>query len=140
MLTVISGPPCSGKSTYLRNHTQPGDIVIDFDTLAQALGSGTPHDHNDHVRQVTRAARSAAITAAIREHHNGATVWIVDGRPPQRRIHTYQEAGATFVTLNADTDELHRRATAERPDLWHQLIDQWTPTTPQPSTAASRQW
>lgn len=140
MLTVVSGPPCSGKSTWIRTRSQPGDVVIDFDIIAQALGSSESHRHNIHVRRVTMAARAAAISAAIEQHHRGATVWIIDGRPPERRVHMYEAAGAIFVTLSADKEELHRRATAERPERWHQLIDQWTPTAPASTLSASRQW
>lgn len=125
MLTVITGPPCSGKSTYAREQLKPGDILIDFDTLAQALGSPTPHDHPDHIRWVAIAARRAAVNSAIIQHHKGATVWVVHTRIPRKDMQRYVDAGAEIVTLHADRDELHARATAERPADWHRLIDEW---------------
>lgn len=125
MLTVVTGPPCSGKSTYVTNHARPGDVVIDYDVLAQALGAPSRYERDEHVRRVTGAARRAAIQAAVEEHHRGATVWVVDSRPTAYRLRTYQQAGATLVPLDAPRDELHRRADAERPPLWHQLIDEW---------------
>lgn len=129
-LTVITGPPCSGKSTYLRDHAKPGDIAVDFDRLAQALGSTQPHEHPAPVRFVTMAARTAAVTSAIKQHLRGHTVWIVDGTPKPDRVAEYQRVGATFVRLSADPAELHRRAGKERPKLWHKLIDDWADTTP----------
>lgn len=30
---LIAGPPCSGKTTYVQDHAQPGDIVLDQDEL-----------------------------------------------------------------------------------------------------------
>lgn len=130
MLTVVTGPPCSGKSTYAWTRKQPGDVVIDFDKLAQALGSGTPHDHPDHVRWVAIAARRAAINSAIVQHHKGATVWIVHTRIPRQDMDRYVKAGAQVVTLEVDRDTLHARADVERPGLWHKLIDEWTPIAP----------
>lgn len=130
MLTVVTGPPCSGKSTYAWENAKPGDVVVDFDRIAQALGSGDPHDHGDAVRWVAIAARRAAINRAIIEHHNGATVWIVHTRIPQADMDRYVKAGAEIVTLKVDSEELHRRADAERPGLWHKLIDDWTPVAP----------
>ena len=124
MLTVITGPPCSGKTTYLHQHRMPGDISIDFDDLAQALGSRVRHGHSDDIRRVTIAARSAAIKAAIDAHHRGVRVWIVDMAPPQSRLEQYARANARIVRLTADRAELHRRAEAERPPQWHNLIDQ----------------
>lgn len=34
VITVVTGPPCSGKSTYVRTHARPGDIIVDFDAIA----------------------------------------------------------------------------------------------------------
>jgi hypothetical protein len=128
VLTVITGPPCSGKTSYLRQHAQPGDIVIDFDVLAQALGSPDTHEHPDPIRYVTTVARRAAVDAAVRQHvTKGAVVWIVDSSPGERRTQLYEDAGAEWVTLSVDRDELHRRAHAERPKRWHKIIDEWKP-------------
>ena len=84
MLTVISGPPCSGKSTYARQHYQPGDIIIDFDRIAQAFGSPVVCGHDAQYRKVTLEARDAAITAAVDLHHAGTRVWLVDSQAPSR--------------------------------------------------------
>jgi 5-methylcytosine-specific restriction endonuclease McrA len=127
VLTVITGPPCSGKSTEARRRHKPGGILIDYDALAQALGSPKPHDHPDPVRWVTIAARRAAIAAAIRQHHQGAHVVIVQTRISREDMDRYLQACAELVTLTVDTETLHDRATAERPERWHQLIDAWTP-------------
>ena len=132
MLTVITGPPCSGKTTYLRQHRMPGDITIDFDDLAQTLGSPVHHGHSDDIRRVTIAARSAAIRAAIEAHQRGTRVWIVDMAPSQTRLDQYKRAGARMVKLSADREILHARADAERPPNWHNLIDQWLDSGGQP--------
>lgn len=123
MLTVVMGAPCSGKSTYVKEHAAPGDIVIDFDVLAQALGSPDPHDHSEAIRIVTIDMRRAAINSAVQQHTRGATVWIVDINPGER-MGAYQRAGAEIVTMEASREELHRRADAERPERWHSLIDE----------------
>jgi predicted kinase len=138
MLTVVTGPPCSGKSTYVREHAKPGDITIDFDVLAQALGSSVPHDHGEAIRMVTADMRRAAITSAIQQHHRGHTVWIVDVNP-ELRMDAYRKAGARMVTMAADLEELHRRADLERPALWHDLIDRHgaKTTTKRPSRHSS---
>lgn len=138
MLTVVTGPPCSGKSTYARQSHKPGDILIDFDLIAQALGSPAPHDHPDHVRWVARAARRAAIEAAIVQHHRGATVWIVQTTIGRSDAQRYASANAEIVTLTAEPDVLHARAEAERPAKWHELIDAWTPTQTRPDWQRGR--
>ncbi len=135
MLTVVMGAPCSGKSTYVKQHAQPGDIVIDFDVLAQALGSPDPHDHSTPIRMVAIDMRRTAITSAVQQHLGGATVWIVDINPGERMA-MYRRAGAQFVTMRADRDELRRRAEAERPERWLELIDEHLVREAQAATRA----
>jgi hypothetical protein len=145
MLTVVMGAPCSGKSTYVREHAKPGDIVIDFDVLAQALGSPDPHDHPHHIRMVAIDMRRTAIASALQQHATGHALWIVDINPGER-MPAYQRAGAQFVTMTATREELHERAKAERPDRWRQLIDEHlakaasTPSRRTRRTSGSRAW
>lgn len=67
--------------------------------------------------------RRTAILSAIQQHAQGHTVWIVDISPGER-MPAYRRAGAVFVTMEASREELHARATAERPERWHGLIDE----------------
>jgi hypothetical protein len=139
VITVVTGPPCSGKSTYVRTNAKPGDVIIDFDALAQALGSPNPHDHSPQVRNVTIRMRRTAIEAALSQR--GVDVWIVDCNISPERMGAYRRAGARIQTMQVDGAELHRRASRERPSLWHRLIDEWSPPTDSVSSAAaSREW
>lgn len=145
MLTVVTGAPCSGKTTYVRQHALTGDIIIDFDHLAQALGSAVDHGHSDDIAAVAAEARHAAIGEAIRQHQKGHRVWIVDTAPGEKRLRQYAIAGAKIARMDAEPAELHRRADAERPATWHNRIDQWLATSgkavpgddpqPRPATA-----
>ena len=145
MLTVITGPPCSGKSTYARQHAHPGDVLVDFDALAVALGSTDAHDHGSRLREVAAAAWSAAIREAIRQHRMGARVWVVDSWPSPHRRDGYAAAGARMVALTADRAELHRRSDADgRPAVMHARIDQFlaAPAPPgrDPAPASRTSW
>lgn len=125
MLTVITGPPCSGKTTYARQHAVPGDVVIDFDDLAQALGSTSTHDHDPLLREITAGAWAAAVNRAVRNHHR-LRVWVIDSNPLPARRKEYDQAGARYVELAAEPAELHRRAEQDgRSRRWHAVIDQW---------------
>ena len=137
MLTVITGPPCSGKTTYARQHARPGDIIIDFDAIAQALGSPVSHGHDDPIWRVTIEARDAAIKATLRQARRGATAWVIDSRPTEQARQSYRAAGGRIVDLTAPAAELHRRATeAGRPAGWHARIDQFLAgQDPQPRRA-----
>ena len=131
MLTVVTGPPCAGKTTYVQKHARPGDVVVDFDDIAQALGSPVAHGHGGHHWKVAIEARDAAITAAEGCHQQGARVWIIDSRPAPSRRAWYARQGARLVDLTASPAELHRRADqAGRPADWHGRIDQFLAVRP----------
>lgn len=134
-LTVITGPPCAGKTTYARQHALPGDITVDFDAIAQALGSPVSHGHDSHLAEVAAAAWSAAIREALRRLGRHRT-WIIDSKPSPWRCGEYDRAGARYVRLTAAAAELHRRADAAgRPAAWHARIDQFLAGhDPQPRT------
>jgi len=42
---LVTGPPCAGKSHYVRTHAKPDDTILCIDTLAQRLGSPVAHNH-----------------------------------------------------------------------------------------------
>jgi hypothetical protein len=126
MLTIVTGPPCSGKTTYVHQHALPGHIIVDFDAIAQAVGSPVGHGHDRQIWKVAIEARDAAIKAAVGQHRQGATAWVIDSRPTEPARQSYLKAGARIVDLTAPAHELHRRATqAGRPDSWHSRIDQF---------------
>ena len=123
-VTVVAGPPCAGKSTWIAEHRHPGDVVVDFDAIAQALGA--PGRLNlatsDHaaIRLAARDARAAVIAAAKRGKYGATRTWVIQtwaGDWPD---------GVEVVTLDPGAEVCHARADADdRPAETHQVIDQW---------------
>lgn len=56
-VTLVIGPPCAGKTTWVQQHQQHGDIVIDWDHLAIEAGSPVAHDHPKVYRAAANARR-----------------------------------------------------------------------------------
>ena len=44
MINVIVGPPAAGKSEYVKGRAKDGEVVIDYDLIAKAMGSRVAHD------------------------------------------------------------------------------------------------
>ncbi|GAS97478.1 uncharacterized protein RMCC_4444, partial [Mycolicibacterium canariasense] len=116
-LYVVTGPPASGKSTWVRNHAQPGDITIDYDAIASVptpRTDGVGHDHPVHVKAVTKAARQAAIDTAIGV--SGAVdVYVIHSTPSPGLLAKYDRLGAEVITIDPGMDTVLARAKAERP-------------------------
>lgn len=125
LIHVITGPPCAGKSTYVREHAAPGDVRVDFDALAQALGSDQPHDAPDDVRSAAFAARSAVVALALSGDAK-ADYWVIHTSPTAEQAAAYEASGAEFVALDPGVDECLRRAVDDgRPARTVDAIHAW---------------
>lgn len=110
---VITGPPCSGKSTFVMNNAGPADIILDFDLIAQALGSRVTHRHSDAHRRVALAAWTSAMNAAFTWSRMVPNVWIVDTEPSAQRLAQYRVMDARVQAMATPQEEIDVRM-AER--------------------------
>lgn len=71
-LIIVHGPPCSGKSTYVREHMGDRDVCFDYDKIANALTGKQLHTLADknHARPMVLAARYAMLES-YRRHTGG---------------------------------------------------------------------
>ena len=93
-VTLVTGAPCSGKSTYVRQHAHPGDVVLDFDIIARQLGSSRRWRHETAIREAAEEimrARLAAVATAKR-----GVFWVIRCTP------LAQERAALASWLHAD--------------------------------------
>jgi hypothetical protein len=124
MITVVTGAPCSGKSTYVAENAKSGDAIIDMDVLALALTTPDvkPFEYDSKIRSIAIAARQAAVkealTVAQGERYFG--VWIIHSDPSHSIRSAYRAMGARFVEMDPGKDVCLTRL-AERPDAHSQL-------------------
>lgn len=147
MLTVITGPPAAGKTTWAQAHAKPGDIVIDYDRIAQALttdGADT-HDHGGHLRRVAYKARGAALREALAICHK-ADVYLIHAVPDADALDRYRAYGARIITVDPGRDVVLARIREQRPAHVLRGAERWyrqrTPVqdTEQVTAQGSRRW
>ena len=125
-LYVITGPPCSGKSTYAQTHAKPGDMVIDLDRIALSISAeGTKHHtYPLAIRNTARLMRKAALPAAV-GHARNADTYLIDSKPGTRSRSIYKKNGAIFIELSAPIATLVERCRNERPPWVMQTLMTW---------------
>lgn len=122
-LHIVIGPPCSGKSTYVDEHAKSGEVRIDFDRIAVALGSETPHDPPRNIKSAAFGARQGAIDRVIED---GIPAWVIHSNPSDEQMAVYEEAGAEFVWMDADLETCLKRAEDDgRPSVTFAVIREW---------------
>lgn len=129
MITVVMGPACSGKSTWVQERKLDGDVVMDFDLLAQALGSPDAHGPEGAVLAVTWAAR-AAVVAKVLEGVD-ADAWLIWLNPPAEKIRELGEQGVRFHVMDTPLEVcLERAEKDERPEGTTDRIREWFDNPP----------
>ena len=125
-ITVVTGPPCSGKTHHVRRNAKPGAIIIDLDAIAAAMTTTdvAHHDYPKHVRDVAIEARATAIRMAL-ERHAEQDVWIIHTQPSRLQRDQYLDAGAKVITIDPGIDVCLARAQADRPERMVQVIHDW---------------
>jgi predicted kinase len=110
MLTVITGRPLSGKSTYVRTHAKQGDIVIDLDRIALAISTEDTLDHTytELIRRIAMDARDAVIARAL-PLSNTHNVWLIHGKPPLNKLRLYEHYKARIHHVDTGEQECLNR-------------------------------
>lgn len=122
---VVAGAPCSGKSTFVRAHAQPGDLIYDYDAVHMALSGRASHDHDPGIRPFVLAARDGVYGEL--EQRSEQAAWIITSTRRTSDLMALKERfGAEVVLLAVEREEAHRRCDADRrPEAWHGYIDRW---------------
>ena len=124
MIHIVTGPPCAGKSTYVSENAKDGDLRVDYDLIAQALGAVNSHSAEGLVKQAAFDAREGAILTALKNAE--AESWIIHTTPSEEHIKSYEEAGADFVNLDPGYETCMERAKQDgRPQQTIDGIEKW---------------
>lgn len=125
-LYVVTGPPCAGKSTWVRQRAKVGDIVVDLDRIALALTAESceHHAYPNHVRMAAMQVRKSAVAVAMTHARRGQS-YIIHAKPPKAARAAYKRMGAIWVNLTAPMPVLMERAMRERPPHVWRILETW---------------
>lgn len=118
---VVMGAPCSGKTTFVHQNMCEGDIIIDMDAIAQALGYSQGHGAKGNYLRVALAARQGAINEVLRKR---CGAWIIHTQPKQDDLIRYETCGAIFHVCDPGIDTCLQRA-EDRPEGTAEAIRKW---------------
>jgi len=130
---LVCGPPASGKSTYVKEHKAPGDVVIDYDAIARELGYGRDRPRSS-IEPILRE-RNRRL-AALANAPSSATAWVIVSAASRHLRAWWCEAlgvvPCDLAVLVPSRAELRRRIFADddRPGLRFKMmqmevVDRW---------------
>lgn len=112
-VVLVCGPPCSGKSTYVRQRAERGDLIVDYDDIAQRLGSPRTHGHDYRYHRRVESVIARALAALEQGKHDRA--WVIRSLPVEAdRTALARRIRAEVVVIDAPDDVLLARARQRR--------------------------
>lgn len=111
-LTIISGPPCSGKTTYVNDHAAPNDLIIDLDGILQRLNPAYKHWSGGLDQSLfNKAIRIRnSLLGSLCQRSRGRAWFIVSAPAPAERRWWKERLGGEVVLLHPGAAECKRRA------------------------------
>ncbi len=112
-MILVAGPPCAGKTTYVRDRAAPGERIVDYDDIIEELGGqryGAP----------SPKAKGIWLERVPTAH------WLIWTAPLRwQRGMIRERYGAEVRVLLPTQAECLIRAAAERPPHWQDWVRAW---------------
>ncbi len=129
---IVYGPPCSGKTTFVRNNMKQGDIVIDLDRIYQAISFCQLYSNPDSLLNNTLAVRDKIIENIKYKYGGWKSAWIIGGYPQKaQREKLAADLGAELVYIETTYEQCIERLKSctdyrgEHFDEWKEYIRRW---------------
>lgn len=127
---IVHGSPASGKSTLVCSRMSAGDLVVDLDSIKQAISYKPAREAPDSLVSVALGVREYLYRLIEDRAVDCRNVWVIATLPRKKeRQELAERLGAELIHCSADYHECIRRAgnDAERRDktLQRALIDKY---------------
>lgn len=124
-MIVVTGAPCSGKTSHILKNRQSDDIIVDLDRIAEALGAPPGNPLTSKMREVAQALRLQLVDSALAGRIEGQ-VWIVDTWLVPEALTRYSRSGANFRLVDPGLATCLDRAYGRPlPRGTQDIIQQW---------------
>lgn len=127
---IVYGAPCSGKSTYVREHALEGDLFYDYDALVRAMTTEDKRGTEKTVaHEVAIGVRGLMINKLASEANKAKRAYIITRWPTDNLRE--QLAGMDVVEHRMETSREECLSRLEDDDTrtdkagWADIINQW---------------
>jgi hypothetical protein len=128
---LMYGPPLSGKTSYVRQHMEHGDLAVDMDLLYSAVSLLPEYDKPPELLRNVLGLRDQLIDNIKTRYGKWNSAWVIGGYEDKyRREQLADSIGASMIFCDVSKDEcLYRLDQDEarrcRKDEWARYIDKW---------------
>ena len=110
-ITIVCGPPASGKTTYVKNNMHLGDFVVDLDAIRCAVAFTEKDHRTDNLVSAVIEIRDYIYSMITRGKIETQHCWIIACLPKKEdRDQMRRRFGANLISLEVSRTECMRRA------------------------------
>lgn len=103
---IVHGAPGSGKSTYIRRHKEPGDLIVDLDLIFQAISLEDKADLPINLLDTALYVRECLYQSIESMEVDSKTVWIAATLPDRdEREELKKRLGAELIHIDTAEEE-----------------------------------
>ena len=143
-VTIICGPPASGKSTYAKQHAGPYDLIIDLDEIIRVISGGKALHDWDVNRWLNPAMlKRNAILSHLSRRPRYRAAWFIVGEPTGQKRQWWSDRlkPVEVVVLLASADQCLAQASIDQDSrdlnrLKGVVADWWSTYTPRAADRA----
>lgn len=126
MVFLIYGSPCSGKSTYVKEHKKDGDIVCDVDRLYSALSYNEEHQTELYAQEVASMLYKSLLAIIHDRQGNWKNAYVISIANTKERVKAEAEQINADECIFIDTPyEVCMERAKDRPPYFPWIIQEW---------------
>ena len=126
---IVYGPPLAGKSSWVREAKGDGDLVVDLDSIWQAVTGLPRYEKPARLRAVVFRIRDTLLDMVKHRAGKWVKAYIIGGYPnTAERERLAQDIGASLVFIDTTQEECLRRLADDEErdkDEWAGYITDW---------------
>ena len=126
MVYLIYGSPCSGKSTYVKEHFKAGDIVCDVDKLYAALCYNDEHKEEIYAQEVAKELRLHLLEIIRNRQGHWHNAYVISLANTREKLSKAMEQVNADEAIYIDTPfEVCVERAKDRPFYFKWIIEEW---------------
>lgn len=125
---IVYGAPLSGKTTYVHEVMNPGDLVVDLDNIWCCVSGLPRYEKPKRLNTVVFQLRNTLYDMVKYRNGNWNTAYIVGGYPFEaERTRLAGDLNAECILIPSTKEECYSRLQqqSERGEEWKRFIDEW---------------
>lgn len=127
---IVYGSPCSGKSTYVRDNAEIGDLIVDMDSIWECISGCGRYVKPNRLKDNAFAVRNLLIENIKLRVGSWCNAYLIGGYPfTNERERLATQLGAKVIYIDTPKDvciaRLESNPQGRNVSEWRQYIEDW---------------